>query len=143
MSSSNLGGTVTHWAESADQALGMDVPKASNMVRSKEISCTHAPRFIWKTHYPSLKEIADFAFMNVNQHRNHNQVSVRTCEVLFELGLPAPVTIGSQAFRYFTGTVLRYYARTRSLQYPHSADCSVDVLLACTLLCFQRRVIPR
>eukprot|EP00729_Bicosta_minor_P012577 gene12577-33024_t len=37
--------------------------------------------------------------------RSHNSVANWACEVLFELGLPALVTIGSQAFRYFTGTV--------------------------------------
>ena len=55
--------------------------------------------------YSLLQEIAHAAFMDVNSHRSHNQVSVRTSEVLFELGLPALVTIGSQAFRSFSGTV--------------------------------------
>ena len=60
-------------------------------------------KLVVKGEYPSLQEIADLAFMTVNSHRNQNQVS--TSEVLFELGLPALVTIGSQAFRSFTGTV--------------------------------------
>lgn len=62
-------------------------------------------KLVVKGEYPSLKEIAYAAFMNVNSQRPHNSVANWACEVLFELGLPALVTIGSQAFRYFTGTV--------------------------------------